>query len=331
MLSATARPDNSGKSRYAGKKIIYVFLILLFFASKHLPQEKDSLIQLYPGLGDILDLFDKTYFALLQNIEGFKFATFYIRDDKQFVSKISFIRHDILYDTTAIQTLAVLEAARFQIEQTLLKNDTTTYTQREAVILYKDGKVFSGNIEMFSKKNLYLSNAQDLQSEEENKLKLSIPVSQLDSILYIGESDVLYSTAVGTIAGAAFGALIGYAMGDDEAGFFSLSKEEKAFGLGLTLGVVGGLSGLLVGLSNSEDDINIKINDQLDLLKLKDYAKYNFNYDDSAEQDYKAIMKKIILINDPLVKIKIQMFSHLNIIICSVITRHSLFQFVWTK
>ena len=142
---------------------------------------------------------------------------------------------------------------------------------------------------MFSKKNLYLSNAQDLQSEEENKLKLSIPVSQLDSILYIGESDVLYSTAVGTIAGAAFGALIGYAMGDDEAGFFSLSKEEKAFGLGLTLGVVGGLSGLLVGLSNSEDDINIKINDQLDLLKLKDYANDNFNYDDSAEQDYKAI------------------------------------------
>ena len=87
MLSATARPDNSGKSRYAGKKIIYVFLILLFFASKHLPQEKDSLIQLYPGLGDTLDHFDRNYFELLQNIEGFKCATFYLRNDKHLYLK----------------------------------------------------------------------------------------------------------------------------------------------------------------------------------------------------------------------------------------------------
>jgi len=283
MLSEIARPDNSGKSRYAGKKIIYIIICLAFFNSQLLPQEKDSLIQLYPGLGDTLDRFDRDYFELLQNIEGYTSATFYIRDDKQLVSKILFIRNDILYDTTAIQTLAVLEVARFQIEQKLHTNDTLDFKQREAIISMKDGKVFSGYLDMFSKTNLYLSNAQELETEEDSNLKLSIPVSELDNIIFIGESDVLYSTAMGTLAGAAFGGLLVLAVGGDELAQGLLAIAGAFFTL------IGGVSGLLIGLSNSDDDINVKITDQLDLLKLKNYAKYYFKNDKSVEQNYKLI------------------------------------------
>jgi hypothetical protein len=283
MLREITSPDNSGKSRYTGKKIIYLIICLALFNSQLLTQEKDSLIQIYLGLGDTLDRFDKDYFELLQNIEAFQYATFYIRNDKQLISKIYFARNNSFYDTTAIQTLAVLEAARFQIEQKLHANDTLDFKQREARISMKDGKVFSGYLDMFSKTNLYFSNAQELEIGTDSRLKLSIPVSELDNIVFIGESDVLYSTAMGSLAGAAFGGLL----------VLAASGDELAQGISVIAGgffiLIGGVSGLLIGLSNSEDDINIKITEQLDLLKLKDYAKYYFKYNESVEQNYKLV------------------------------------------
>ena len=262
------------------KKIIYMLLTFVLFISSAYSQEKDSLIQLYPGLGDTLYLFDRDYFDLFQNIDGFEYATFYIRNDKYLISKVAFTNNEILYDTTAIQNIGVLQSERSKIEQSLLENDKQDYSPREVIISTKNGKTYSGKLDMFSKDNLYLSSTQDLQSGEDAKAKLSIRVSKLDSIIFIGESDVLYSTAMGTLAGATFGGVLALAASGDELmqGIFLIA--------GAFFALIGGASGLLIGLSNSEDDIVIRIDNQIDLLKLKNYAKYYFRNDKTLEEKY---------------------------------------------
>ena len=61
------------------KILIYKLLTFVLFISSAYSQQKDSLIQLYPGLGDTLELFNRDYFELFQNIDGFEYATFYIK------------------------------------------------------------------------------------------------------------------------------------------------------------------------------------------------------------------------------------------------------------
>ena len=260
------------------KKLIYMLLTFVLFISFAYSQQKDSLIQLYPGLGDTLGRFDRNYFDLFQFIHGFEYATFYIRYQDRLVSKIKYTRNNSIYDTTAIQSLAVLEATRLQIIKILLRNDSIKYVQPEAIISTKDGKEYEGNIDMFSKTTLYLSKVEDLQSEKDLDINLSIPVAELDSIILIGKSSVLLSTAIGASVGATFGGIMALASGDDELSQ-GLSLIAGAF-----LALVGGVVGYFIG--ESEDDQVIRIDNQIDLLKLKDYAKYYFQYDESVEENY---------------------------------------------
>ena len=99
------------------KGIKYLFLFLLLNSSNISSQERDSLIQLYPGLGDTVDSFNASYFELFQNIEGFEHAVFYIRDNKRLVSKVTYSENGKTNDTTFIQLLSALDNARKKIEK----------------------------------------------------------------------------------------------------------------------------------------------------------------------------------------------------------------------
>ena len=46
------------------KKLIYMLLTFVLFISSAYSQERDSLIQLYPGIGDTICLFDREFFNL---------------------------------------------------------------------------------------------------------------------------------------------------------------------------------------------------------------------------------------------------------------------------
>ena len=50
--------------------------------------------------------------------------------------------------------------------------------------------------------------------------------------------------------------------------------------------ILGGLIGLIIGAAASTNDEVYKINSEYDLLKLKDYAKYYFRYDESVDEKY---------------------------------------------
>ena len=271
------------------KKIIYVLLSLLFFTTSFLPQEKDSLIQLYPGLGDTLDRFDRDYFGLFQWDKDFESARLFIRNDKQLISKVTYFKSGFRKDTLFKQPLSSLAKARLQIQLIDDENEKRIISAREVVIVLKSGTHLKGNLDMFSKKYLYTTTIPDLQPAESSKLKIKVPASEVDSIILIGESKVLSSMGWGFLSGAVIGGLIGFASGDDEGGFVSFSKEEKALGGGVALGLVGGLIGLIAGIFSSTNDETIKSDTQIALLQLKDYAKYYFSYDESVEQNYKLI------------------------------------------
>jgi hypothetical protein len=279
MLSET-------KSRFVGKKIIYIIICLLFFTQQFLSQEKDSLIQLYSGLGDTLDRFDRDYFELLQNIEGFKSATFYIRDNKYLVSNVVFIDNGNLYDTISIQNISALQEARSKIGQSLLENETKYNSPREVIISTRNGKTFSGNLDMFSKDNLYLSSIQDFQTGESTDQNFLIPVFEIDTITFVGESNVLSSMGWGALIGFALGVTIGFVSGSDSGESLSFPAPAKAGLAGGGLGLIGGIIGLIFGLTSSADDEVFRVESQSDVLKLKDYAKYHLRYDEAIEQEY---------------------------------------------
>jgi len=62
---------------------------------------------------------------------------------------------------------------------------------------------------------------------------------------------ILKAAGVGLLAGATFGAIIGYTDGDDEPGFLALTAAEKALGGAIVFGAIGLVVGLVVGLVSS--------------------------------------------------------------------------------
>jgi hypothetical protein len=108
-----------------------------------------------------------------------------------------------------------------------------------------------------------------------------IPISTIESIKYRKRNSLAKGTLLGAAGGAAAGALIGYASGDDECQptggwldcLFVYSAEEKA-GLGAILGIMPGMSiGLLLG--SRRETIHIKGEQQVYNLtrdELKNYT-----------------------------------------------------------
>lgn len=268
------------------KKIVLTLISLLFLAPQFFPQEKDSLIQLYPGLGDTLDRFDRDYFGLFQWDKDFESARLFIRNDKQLISKVTYFENGFRKDTLFTQSLTSLAKVRSDIQLIDDENEKRINSAHEVIIFLKNGNHLKGTLDMFNKKYLYATTVPDLQPTNSSQLKIKVPASEVDSIILIGESKVLSSMGWGFLSGAVIGGLIGFASGDDESGFIKFSQEEKALGAGVAIGLVGVLIGLIAGIISSTDDETIKNDYQIDLLKFKEYAKYYFKYDESVEKYY---------------------------------------------
>lgn len=68
-----------------------------------------------------------------------------------------------------------------------------------------------------------------------------------------GRRKVFKSLGVGLLVGAGSGAMIGLMSGDDKGTFLAFTAEEKALMGGAALGLVGGVVGLIVGLTRRPD------------------------------------------------------------------------------
>ena len=260
------------------KKIIYLLLVFnLFFASAY-SQEKDSLIQLYPGLGDTIDLFDREFFDLYSNVEGFQEASLYIRGKDKLVSRLKLQVSRGIVDTIIINSLSSLEIVRLNISKLDEENNKKSGIERDVIVGFKDERQIEGQLYMFSKSNLYLFSENNNENNISQSQYLMIPTLNVNEVNILGQNK--------TWSQAGWGALIGLAIGG--ISYFSTENNSKNLrGIELiSTPILGGLIGLIIGAAASTNDEVYKINSEYDLLKLKDYAKYYFRYDESVDEKY---------------------------------------------
>ena len=245
--------------------LIYIIIILLIDIQA---QEKDSLIQLYPGLGDTVDHFDAKYFKLFQNIDGFEQAVFYIRKDQRLVSKVTYSENGLIKDTTFVQLLSALEDVRKKIGEIEKENEKKYESPREFLIETKNGTKYICEIEMFSKTMIYCNAS--------NNSKFKIDHTDIETLTLTGETN--------TWSCMGYGALIGLGIGLIGA---VASNEGYALIFGTPIvTILGGIVGLITGIFTSTGDEVYPIDYQNDLIQLKPFVKYYFRYDESVEKQY---------------------------------------------
>ncbi len=271
------------------KSFIYILLSLTLSIPILHSQQKDSLIQLYPGLGDTLDSFDRNYFELFQNIEGFEYAVFYIRDNKYLVSNVTCTKEGLSQDTVFVQNVSALGTARSRIEQIENENNKNIEMSRECIVVTNSGTRFKAKLEMFSKKNLYLVSNQHTLTVNPTELKFKLPIQNLDSLIFLAQSNVMGSVGWGALIGLAIGGGLGLLSGGDPKGFLVKTTEEAVIFWGVIGIVIGSVIGLIAGLGSSSGDEIIEIDSQYDVLALKGDTKYYFRYDESIDQRFKKI------------------------------------------
>ena len=162
------------------KKIIYALLTFILFSSSAYSQEKDSLIQLYPGLGDTIDLFDREFFNLYSDIDGFQKASLFIRDNSKLVSRLQLDISTELVDTAFIQPLSILEKVRTDISKIDKENNKRLKIEADVLLSLNDSRSISGRLSMYSKNYLYFiaENEVGIKVPQSNTLK--VPVSNVN-------------------------------------------------------------------------------------------------------------------------------------------------------
>ena len=221
-------------------KCIIFFIISFILSTLYLhPQQRDSLIQIYPGLGDTIDLFDREFFNLYPNVEGFQEVSLFLRDNDKIVSKLKLKISNKIADSIVVNSLMALKMVRLSIAK--LDDENNKKPELEAIINLKDEKSIEEQLVMFSKNDLYLISENNVGSEISQSNALKIPALNVNEINILGQNKTWSHAGWGALVGLAIGGILGFASGDDETGLVQFQSEEKALGLGLVFGIIGGL------------------------------------------------------------------------------------------
>ena len=124
-----------------------------------------------------------------------------------------------------------------------------------ATISTMDGKRIKGWLYNTDSAAVYLQHARpkalpppNYKAPNQNQPTYSIDALQINTIALKKKNAGLEGVLIGLVAGAAVGAIIGFASGDDPPEeWFALTAGEKAFGLGLLGGSTGALIGAIAG------------------------------------------------------------------------------------
>ncbi|WP_178990195.1 hypothetical protein [Winogradskyella schleiferi] len=105
---------------------------------------------------------------------------------------------------------------------------------------------------------------------------LFVPAEKINIIKIRKRGSVAKASLVGGLAGAALGYVIGLSGGDDDTGWFSLTKEEKATAGGIVACIPSGIIGALIGSSRKKITIDYKMDNYKKQLGLME--KYSIVY-----------------------------------------------------
>jgi len=257
------------------------FIASLIFISTTFAFKPDSLIQIYPGIGDTLDLFDRAYIGLFHEVKYFEYAVFYIRNEEQFVSKINISSEDSSYVETRIQDLYSLDSIRAIISKVDHANDLLMSEWQDITLTTTDGRVISGDLSMFDDRYVYVL-AENVRADHIGRNPYKIHFRQISTFVLEGSSYFLTGMCIGGGAGTLIGAIIAQAVTDDpnttdnslkNCGA-NLNEGVSAVAIGLGVALAGVAIGAIIGASSSTDDEVLTFESELDLLKLKGHAGY---------------------------------------------------------
>ncbi len=270
------------------KNFLYIIVILVFVSSAQFPQERDSLIQLYSGIGDTIDFVDREIFGFYPDIDGYKYSQLFERDRKYLVSKITYLDDGVLRDTVIIEDFSQLFFLRQNLSKFKLENDKKFESPFNVSVFTKAGNNYDGKLEMFSKSYLFLYSDLDYIFNRSSRFN-KIPFLRIDSLIIQG-----FKPNVGPYIG--YGALAGSVLGLG-IGLYWINTENFWEGYGIYIvGIttligagVGALFGWVIGETLPPDIINVRFNSPYDVIKLKDYSAYYFQYDQLLEEKYVEI------------------------------------------
>lgn len=264
------------------KLIVDVCIILALTYINTTPQERDSLIEIYPGIGYSMD-FTEMYETGLLNFK--KFTTFveakyFIRDDSLLVVKVAY--HDEsgnLKDSVLLYNASMVGNIRASCHQIKLDKAQNLDVNNNVVIITKNGDQFNCVIEVADENSVtILSKEFDYTSSSSlTEIKrITLLKADINKVRISGESYVMNGLLIGTLTGFLTGAIIGFADGDDPPSqwLFHMTAGEKAILGSAALGAIGMVTGLVVGLSATTYDEEIIVNDEYDLTALNEYAIY---------------------------------------------------------
>ena len=277
------------------KYIVNISIVLIIALIQLNAQQRDSLIQLYPGMEDTINYIDRTYFGLYNQIEGYEYATVFIRNNEELISRVTFSENGFLKDTVLINDLSILENTRSKIEQIEKKYVEKIEILHDVKVTRTDSKTYEGVFEGFSKNHLYLFSDKNFLTNQDSKFRYKIPVSNVGGVLVKGESDyltpVLWGAGIGFVSG--FLAPIGLSAmiqeSVDEDSDPSVEVTGELLGFAVVLALIGAAIGYGIGWLSAEDDVTIEFKSDRSVLRLKDYAMYNFRNLKTLDENYYEI------------------------------------------
>ena len=199
------------------------------------------------------------------------------------MSKITYLDDGILRDTLIIEDYHQLYFLRQNVSKILMENDNKLKSPSDASMFTNTGAKYDGKFEMFSKKYLYLNSDFNYLNANSSGFDYKIPFSLVDSIQIAVKSNDGPYVEYGALGGFVLGLIAGIANFNDDAG---ADKEIKWVITGGIGAIVGGLLGWLIGESLPPDIVNIRFNTPDDVIKLKDYSAYYFQYNKALEEKY---------------------------------------------
>jgi len=265
------------------KKILIILIILSLFTLEFKSQVRDSLIQLYSGIGDTIDYVDREIFELYQNIDGYEYAQLYSRDKNILVSKIVCTSNSLSYDTLLIQDITNLSDMRSKLSLFIVENDKRFDSPPEVFIFTSSGNSYEGKLDMFSKQFFFLTSNTNYVSEKNSSFKFKTPIANVDSVMIGMKKNMLPYVGGGAFLGFLSGFLIGTATFEDDMG---ADKEVKWAVSGAIGALVGTFLGWLIGESVPNDYQTIQLYNRDSIIKLKDFAAYDFQYNKSSKEKY---------------------------------------------
>lgn len=269
-------------------KILCLMMVTTFIVSFSYPQENDQLIQLSYGMGDTLDLIDREILELYPDIEGFKHAQLFNRDNKFLISRITFLNNSILRDTLLVEDYHQLYFLRQHLTKFKLENDKKSEFPLTVSLFTKSGKDYNGRLQCFSKKYLYLNSDVNYLTDSPSTFNFQTPISKIDSMQISVNRGIGPYLGYGALGGAALGAAVGIYWINN----VNFWKGYGKYIVGITTltgAGIGLLLGWLVESTLSPDILIVRFNSPYDIVKLKEYSTYYFQYDKSLVGKYLEI------------------------------------------